>query len=483
MSTTSSDLDVVDRELISINCSRLLHSNQQGFLYGTLEADLLAEVGDNRNEERDDLDDLEHNILKMPETEQESQQVVDELDELEQQILNANEEDRFSISSSEDEITMLEREILNASETQDASLVHRYRQFRAKNASKAISSSLEANNSRGTEASTIPISMDSSFFNSPATTGSALRRTIDSVTNESQRSDDMFENMEGDNPEYLAQLSQERKRPKRTLPPFSSQGITFNDRQYNTQISASSDVYGRQPSPTILHNSQVSNRMTDAQADAVRLTEQDFDGATSEATMERNVIASEHGRPMLSNIRQLPTVSLIVGPPDSADEYEWSDSGLTPPTSPEGNLFITIYHVGITCKQPTRSHFHFKGEPNDLNLAPVALSDTSNPPRFISVKQENNLITAPPAHRTAPVPTRSAPRKIRTLWTGPEIDALEDGLEREGWGRWAAIKAMHSELLKDRGSVALKDKARTEATRRHRENIPLGPYCGCPSFN
>lgn len=78
--------------------------------------------------------------------------------------------------------------------------------------------------------------------------------------------------------------------------------------------------------------------MTDAQDDAVRLTEQDFEGATFGATIEQNVIASEYGRPMLSNIRQLPTVSLVVGPPDSADEYEWSDSGLTPPTSPEGNL-------------------------------------------------------------------------------------------------------------------------------------------------
>lgn len=116
-------------------------------------------------------------------------------------------------------------------------------------------------------------------------------------------------------------------------------------------------------------------------------------------------------------------------------------------------------------------------------MAPIDLSDTSNTPLFISVKHETNLRTAPPAHRTIPEPTRFAARKIRTMWTGPEIDALEDGLEREGWGRWAAIKALHREILKDRGSVALKDKARNEATRRHKENIPLGPYCGCPHFN
>jgi hypothetical protein len=39
---------------------------------------------------------------------------------------------------------------------------------------------------------------------------------------------------------------------------------------------------------------------------------------------------------MLSSVRSLPQISVVVGPPDSADEYEWSDSGLTPPTSPEG---------------------------------------------------------------------------------------------------------------------------------------------------
>lgn len=116
-------------------------------------------------------------------------------------------------------------------------------------------------------------------------------------------------------------------------------------------------------------------------------------------------------------------------------------------------------------------------------MAPIALSDTSTPPRFISVKQETNLRKAPPLHRTAPAPARPAPRKIRTMWTGPEIDALEDGLDREGWGRWAAIKTLHREILKDRDSVAIKDKARTEANRRHRENIPLGPYCGCPYIN
>jgi hypothetical protein len=34
--------------------------------------------------------------------------------------------------------------------------------------------------------------------------------------------------------------------------------------------------------------------------------------------------------------------------------------------------------------------------------------------------------------------------------------------------------------LKDRDSVALKDKARNEATRRQKQNVPLGPYSGCP---
>lgn len=198
----------------------------------------MAEAGDNRNEERDDLDDLEHELLAMSEAEQETQHVVDELYELEQQILNANEEDRVSISSSEDEITMLERDILNASETQVAPPVHRYSQSRAKSASKAISNSIATNNSRSTEAPTIPISMNNSFFNSPTTSGSAMRRTIEDVTNNSQLSDDLFEDMEGDNPEYIAQLSQERKRPKRTLPPFSSRGNTFNSRQHDTQISA-----------------------------------------------------------------------------------------------------------------------------------------------------------------------------------------------------------------------------------------------------
>jgi hypothetical protein len=96
----------------------------------------------------------------------------------------------------------------------------------------------------------------------------------------------------------------------------------------------------RRPSAA-LHNSQPQSRITDAQVDAVRLTEDDFDNVAPEMALERNVVASESGRPI---------VSLVVGPPDSADEYEWSDSGLTPPTSPEGKVFAT-HQVEMTDDQ------------------------------------------------------------------------------------------------------------------------------------
>ncbi|CAM0136949.1 unnamed protein product [Umbelopsis sp. WA50703] len=410
------------------------------------------------NKERDDLSNLENEILNMPDTfEEEPQQVMDELDELEQQILNANDEDRVSISSSVDEITELEREILNARDTQDAPPVHAYSRSRDKSASKAISTSMVASDSMDTETSTIPVSIGRTSLQSPTTSRTAMRRTIESVTYESQHPDDIFEDMVEDNPLYLEQLSQERKRPKRTLPAFSSQVNTFSNRPINTPISLSSNMYDHRRPSAALHNSQPQSRITDAQVDAVRLTEDDFDNVAPEMALERNVVASESGRPIVSHIRQLPTISLVVGPPDSADEYEWSDSGMTPPTSPEGEAY-------------------------DINMAPIALSDAEQPTNYISVKPEPNLRTAPPAHRSAPKPqpTWPAPRKIRTMWTGPEIDALEDGLDRVGWGRWAAIKVLHKELLKDRDSVAIKDKARTEANRRQRENIPLGPYCGCP---
>jgi hypothetical protein len=183
---------------------------------------------------------LENEILNMPDTfEEEPQQVMDELDELEQQILNANDEDRVSISSSVDEITELEREILNARDTQDAPPVHAYSRSRDKSASKAISTSMVTSDSMDTETSTIPVSMGRTSLQSPTTSRTAMRRTIESVTYESQHPDDIFEDMGEDNPLYLEQLSQERKRPKRTLPAFSSQVNTFSNRPINTPISLS----------------------------------------------------------------------------------------------------------------------------------------------------------------------------------------------------------------------------------------------------
>jgi hypothetical protein len=78
-------------------------------------------------------------------------------------------------------------------------------------------------------------------------------------------------------------------------------------------------------------------RITDPQPNAVRLTEKDFDKPSIiDEPLATNVKNTSIGKILLSNVRSLPNISVVVGPPDSADEYEWSDSGLTPPSSPEG---------------------------------------------------------------------------------------------------------------------------------------------------
>jgi hypothetical protein len=81
---------------------------------------------------------------------------------------------------------------------------------------------------------------------------------------------------------------------------------------------------------------------------------------------------------------------------------------------------------------------------------------------------------------TVTTPVAGKSRKMRMVWSTLELEALESGLEMLGWGQWVKIKKLHYEVLKNRDNVALKDKARNEALRRQKENVPLGPYSGCP---
>jgi hypothetical protein len=91
--------------------------------------------------------------------------------------------------------------------------------------------------------------------------------------------------------------------------------------------------------PTVIDSSSytTTRRLISPQPDAVRLTTADFENNTSqEDPLAANVKATKMRKTVESSIRTLPKISIVVGPPDSADEYEWSDTGLTPPASPEG---------------------------------------------------------------------------------------------------------------------------------------------------
>lgn len=110
---------------------------------------------------------------------------------------------------------------------------------------------------------------------------------------------------------------------------------------------------------------------------------------------------------------------------------------------------------------------------------------TSLPPPVVPPPRPSETLAIPlrpqVASHVAPVtPNPIRRRKVKTFWSPQELDALESGLETHGWGHWAAIKRHNPTILKDRDSVALKDKARNEATRRQKQNVPLGPYSGCP---
>lgn len=71
--------------------------------------------------------------------------------------------------------------------------------------------------------------------------------------------------------------------------------------------------------------------------------------------------------------------------------------------------------------------------------------------------------------------TSSGARKRRKLWTSEETRAVEEGLSRFG-PRWMEIKRAFAEELRDRTSVQIKDKARTEYNCRLKANMPLEMY-------
>lgn len=88
----------------------------------------------------------------------------------------------------------------------------------------------------------------------------------------------------------------------------------------------------------------MSRRLIDRQPDAVRLTTADFESTdiTTVDTLAANVRAMEAGEILVSNVRTLPQLTIKVGPPVDADEYEWTDTGLTPPSSPEGKCLLHV---------------------------------------------------------------------------------------------------------------------------------------------
>lgn len=65
----------------------------------------------------------------------------------------------------------------------------------------------------------------------------------------------------------------------------------------------------------------------------------------------------------------------------------------------------------------------------------------------------------------ASTPTSKRPSKPRVRWTEVEIKALHEGIEKHGIGRWAVIKADYPLELKNRTSVNIKDRYRTEVNR------------------
>ncbi|KAI8582058.1 hypothetical protein K450DRAFT_228821 [Umbelopsis ramanniana AG] len=330
-----------------------------------------------------------------------------------------------------------------------------------------------------------------------------------------EREDSIFEDMPSHQPDAPTQPIPQRRVVKRKLPESS---LFDNTRQSHLSTEATSHAN----EPLFLNNSSSNKkRITDPQEDAVRLTEEDFEKTSvMNEPLATNVKSTALGKIMLSSVRSLPNISVVVGPPDSADEYEWSDSGLTPPTSPEGGAETFPLHISAEARQmtvtepepeyireairnmsilPESSRTHVATGNREGSTA-AAANATRLPAREASSTSTDLTLswrpetsqqerTNPPpkveVHRAPPVNTGARPvkkgsRKVRIPWSTREVDALEAGLEVLGWGQWLAIKKLNYTILKDRDNVAIKDKARNEALRRQKERIPLGPYCGCP---
>ncbi|KAI9289200.1 hypothetical protein BC943DRAFT_131161 [Umbelopsis sp. AD052] len=328
--------------------------------------------------------------------------------------------------------------------------------------------------------------------------------------NGNESEDSMFEDMQSHQPDAPSQAIPYRRVVKRKLPESAP---LDNTRQSHMSTEAISDA--NQP---LLLNSSNKKRITDPQENAVRLTEEDFE-KTSAMTepLAINVKNTTLGKVMLSSVRSLPNISVVVGPPDSADEYEWSDSGLTPPTSPEGgaetfplHISAEARHMAVTEPEPileairhmsilpesSRTHFTTReGSTSAATRLPARQASSMSPdltlpwrPEASQHAQDRQPNTPPKVEvqRAAPLvqagakAVKKGARKVRIPWSAREVDALEAGLEKFGWGQWLGIKKLNYVILKDRDNVAIKDKARNEALRRQKERIPLGPYCGCP---
>src|ERR1700712_2278142 len=53
------------------------------------------------------------------------------------------------------------------------------------------------------------------------------------------------------------------------------------------------------------------------------------------------------------------------------------------------------------------------------------------------------------------IPVQRKMRKVNRFWSNAELEALEAGLERFGWGDWKSIKNAYPEALRDRDGVAI----------------------------
>ncbi|GBB93990.1 hypothetical protein RclHR1_02270014 [Rhizophagus clarus] len=74
--------------------------------------------------------------------------------------------------------------------------------------------------------------------------------------------------------------------------------------------------------------------------------------------------------------------------------------------------------------------------------------------------------------------TKRVTKRNKVMWTDQELSALEDGMRRHG-KQWSIIKSKYGkkgQILENRTASKLKDKARSEFTRRQRDGIETGVF-------